>query len=31
MAIVEEIYGGHNVVKAFNGEEEAIIEFIRFK
>lgn len=24
---VEEIYGGHNIVKAFNGEEEAIREF----
>ena len=24
---VEEIYGGHNVVKVFNGEEEAIKEF----
>lgn len=26
---VEEIYGGHNIVKAFNGEEEAIREFNR--
>lgn len=24
---VEEIYGGHNIVKAFNGEKEAIEEF----
>jgi len=24
---VEEVYGGHNIVKAFNGEEEAIREF----
>lgn len=24
---VEEIYGGHNVVKVFNGEEEAVKEF----
>ncbi|MGL4346341.1 MAG: ABC transporter ATP-binding protein [Cellulosilyticaceae bacterium] len=24
---VEEIYGGHNIVKAFNGEEDAIAEF----
>ncbi len=24
---VEEVYGGHNIVKAFNGEEEAIQEF----
>jgi ATP-binding cassette subfamily B protein len=24
---VEEVYGGHNIVKAFNGEEEAIKEF----
>lgn len=24
---VEEIYGGHNIVKAFNGEEDAIREF----
>ncbi|KEZ84836.1 multidrug ABC transporter ATP-binding protein [Clostridium sulfidigenes] len=24
---VEEVYGGHNIVKAFNGEEEAISEF----
>ncbi|MEF9951112.1 MAG: ABC transporter ATP-binding protein [Clostridium sp.] len=24
---VEEVYGGHNVVKAFNGEEESIKEF----
>lgn len=24
---VEEIYGGHNIVKAFNGEEDAISEF----
>ena len=24
---VEEIYGGHTIVKAFNGEEEAIKEF----
>lgn len=24
---VEEIYGGHNIVKAFNGEEKAIKEF----
>ncbi|WP_129598711.1 ABC transporter ATP-binding protein [Anaerophilus nitritogenes] len=24
---VEEIYGGHNIVKAFNGEEEAIEKF----
>lgn len=24
---VEEVYGGHNIVKAFNGEQEAIEEF----
>lgn len=24
---VEEVYGGHNIVKAFNGEEEAVEEF----
>lgn len=24
---VEEVYGGHNIVKAFNGEEDAIREF----
>ena len=24
---VEEVYGGHNIVKAFNGEEEAVKEF----
>lgn len=24
---VEEVYGGHNIVKAFNGEEEAIADF----
>ena len=24
---VEEVYGGHNIVKAFNGEEDAIEEF----
>ena len=24
---VEEVYGGHNIVKAFNGEEEAISDF----
>ncbi|MEG1256592.1 ABC transporter ATP-binding protein [Clostridium sp.] len=24
---VEEVYGGHNIVKAFNGEEDAISEF----
>jgi len=24
---VEEIYGGHNIVKAFNGEEKALAEF----
>ncbi|SHK18196.1 ATP-binding cassette, subfamily B [Hathewaya proteolytica DSM 3090] len=27
---VEEMYGGHNVVKAFNGEREAIKEFEEF-
>lgn len=26
---VEEVYGGHNIVKAFNGEEEVIEEFNR--
>ncbi|AYE35241.1 ABC transporter ATP-binding protein [Clostridium septicum] len=26
---VEEVYGGHNIVKAFNGEEDAIEEFDR--
>ncbi|MGL5379963.1 ABC transporter ATP-binding protein [Clostridium sp.] len=26
---VEEVYGGHNIVKAFNGEEEAAAEFDR--
>ena len=26
---VEEIYGGHNIVKAFNGEEDAIKEFTK--
>lgn len=25
---VEEIYGGHNIMKAFNGEEKAINEFV---
>ena len=24
---VEELYGGHNIVKVFNGEEEAVNEF----
>ncbi|MGL5677262.1 MAG: ABC transporter ATP-binding protein [Cellulosilyticaceae bacterium] len=24
---VEEVYGGHSIVKAFNGEEDAIVEF----
>lgn len=24
---IEEIYGGHNIVKAFNGEEKAIMQF----
>ena len=24
---VEEVYGGHNIMKAFNGEEKAIKEF----
>ncbi len=27
---VEEVYGGHNIVKAFNGEEDAIKEFNEF-
>ncbi len=26
---IEEIYSGHNVVKAYNGEEEALVEFDR--
>ncbi|HCW52135.1 MAG TPA: multidrug ABC transporter ATP-binding protein [Clostridium sp.] len=26
---VEEVYGGHNIVKVFNGEEEAVEEFSR--
>ena len=26
---VEEVYGGHNIVKAFNGEEDAIKEFTK--
>ncbi|MBD7911982.1 ABC transporter ATP-binding protein [Clostridium cibarium] len=27
---VEEVYGGHNIVKAFNGEEEAVKEFDKY-
>ena len=31
MVIVEEVYGGHDIVKVFNGEENAIKEFNKFK